>query len=93
MIGKGKFRHRGQLEEEGDGVEELRRVLAERDGEEFEQAEQGNLLSEKDLAILTDRSEEAFVKAAKGEAESGDAFQAVELKPEGEGGLLESLAK
>jgi ATP-dependent DNA helicase len=51
------------------------------------------LLSDEDLAILTDRSEEAFERAEKGLESGGDAFKAVVTKKEGEGGLLESLQK
>ena len=39
--------------------------------------EGGRLLSEEDLRLLTDRSDEAYVKAERGE-HGGDRFKAVE---------------
>ena len=50
------------------------------------------MLSDKDLAILTDRSEEAFERAEKGLDIVGEMYKAVETKRGGDG-LLEQLEK
>jgi ATP-dependent DNA helicase len=74
----------------------LQRLLAQADGERIDiDDEEGGkrLLSDEDLAILTDRSEEAFERAEKGLDVQGSAFKAVVTKKDGEGGLLESLQK
>jgi len=46
------------------------------------------VLNERDLKILTDRSDEAYERAERGE-DKGDAFKAVEAR--GDEGLLEGL--
>ena len=82
---------------DGGGADfaELQRLLAQADGERIDVDEEGGkrLLSDKDLAILTDRSEGAFERAEKGLEAAGSAFKAVVTKKDGEGGLLESLQK
>jgi ATP-dependent DNA helicase len=77
----------------GADFAELQKLLGQADGERIDVAEGKKLLSDEDLAILTDRSEEAFERAEKGLESGGDAFKAVVTKKEGEGGLLESLQK
>lgn len=72
----------------GDGVEELQRLLWRADGEKFELDEGECVLSERDLKILTDRSDEAYERAERGE-DQGDVFKAVEAR--GDEGLLEGL--
>ena len=72
----------------GDEVEELRRLLGKVDGERFELGEGEGVLSQRDLRILTDRSDEAYARAERGE-DQGDVFKAVEAR--GDEGLLEGL--
>jgi ATP-dependent DNA helicase len=92
VISKGRFK---SMRGDGGGADfaELQRLLGQADGETIDIAEGKKLLSNEDLAILTDRSAEAFERAEKGLDVVGDAFKAVQTKKEGEGGLLESLQK
>lgn len=94
VIQKGRFR---SMKGEGGGAggadfTELQRLLGQDDGERIDLAEGKNLLSDKDLAILTDRSDKAFERAEKGLDTVGDMFRAVQTKKDGDG-LLESLQK
>lgn len=93
VIQKGRFR---TVKSEGvggnDEFDELQRLLAKDDGERIDVAEGKGLLSDEDLAILTDRSEDAFERAEKGLDVAGGVFKAVQTKRDGEG-LLESLQK
>ncbi len=89
VIQKGRFRN--AKSDAGADFAELQRLLGRDDGEKME-LEQGKLLSDEDLAILTDRSEEAFERAEKGLDSAGDMFKAVQTNTDG-GGLLESLQK
>ena len=81
VIQKGKFRSllRGKENEE---------LAAALDDEDFETYEPGvagaDILAEDDLRILTDRSDKAYERAAKG-LDGGDKFRTVETKREGEG--------
>jgi ATP-dependent DNA helicase len=68
-------------------LEELKELLSRSDGEQWE-VNEGQVLSERDLKILTDRSEEAYVRAETGEDE-GLAFKAIDNRTTG--GLLEKL--
>lgn len=91
VIQKGRFRStRGG--EGGADFGELQRLLGQDDGERIEIAEGKDLLSDEDLAILTDRSEEAFERADRGLDTVGDMFKAVQTTKGGDG-LLESLQK
>lgn len=83
IIQKGKFR--SLLDSAGgqNDVEELKKALGEDEFERFEAgADPSSILSDKDLEILTDRSEEAYERAEKGLDRSGKAFVAVETKGE-----------
>ncbi|KAJ6091304.1 hypothetical protein N7467_003273 [Penicillium canescens] len=81
VIQKGKFRSLLDPTATSQDVDELRRVLGEN---EFERFEVGNdpesILSNEDLEILTDRSEEAYARAEQGLDRNGAAFVAVETK-------------
>lgn len=94
VIEKGKFK---SLLADPTDQEDLKRVLlGDREEDDFEKYEAiggvGEILSEADLKILTDRSEEAYARAAKGldNGGEGDTFKAVETKMEGEG-LMDGL--
>lgn len=91
VIQKGRFRNMRGGEDGGDFAE-LQKLLGKDDGERLDLAEGKGLLSDEDLAILTDRSEEAFDRAEKGLDTVGTMFKAVQTKKDG-GGLLESLQK
>ncbi|KAK3074276.1 putative ATPase, partial [Teratosphaeriaceae sp. CCFEE 6253] len=94
VIQKGRFRQGGG-EGAGAGGEdfaELQRLLGRDDGERIDVAGGRGVLSDADLAVLTDRSPEAFERAEKGEEAGGGVFKAVETKSGGSG-LLESLQK
>ncbi|CAK1361083.1 Lymphoid-specific helicase [Cercospora beticola] len=93
VIQKGRFRSLGGASSSGGAdFAELQKLLSKDDGERIDVADGKGLLSDKDLAILTDRSAEAFERAEKGIDVIGDAFKAVETKKDGDG-LLESLQK
>ncbi|KAI5357757.1 Putative helicase, P-loop containing nucleoside triphosphate hydrolase, SNF2-like domain superfamily [Septoria linicola] len=95
VIQKGRFRNlAGGGGSSGGGADfsELQKLLSKDDGERIDVADGKGLLSDKDLAILTDRSPEAFERAEKGIDVVGEAFKAVETRKDGEG-LLESLQK
>lgn len=77
-----------------DEMQDLKQALGENDFEQFEIGTDPNaVLSDKDLDILTDRSEEAYVRAEKGLDQSGPAFLAVETKREGNGIMSELAGK
>ncbi|PGH30689.1 hypothetical protein GX50_06553 [[Emmonsia] crescens] len=100
VIQKGKFR---SLLEPGttaasSEAEELRKVLGDSG---FEVLDVGSgegttpesLLSQRDLDILTDRSDEAYERAEKGLDKGGNSFFAVEPKKEVEGMMAEMTSK
>lgn len=97
VIQKGRFRREGGSGAgtgTGAGVSgadfrELQKLLARDDGERWEVGGQGQVLSEQDLKILTDRSDEAFERAEKG-LDAGTMFRAVETRKDGVG-LLEGM--
>lgn len=81
VIQKGKFRSLLDTNASAQDNEELRKVLGEDEFERFETgADPASILSDRDLQILTDRSEEAYARAEKGLEQSGAAFVAVESK-------------
>ena len=90
VIQKGRFRNvRGA---EGADFAELQALLSRDDGERIDITDGKSLLSDADLATLTDRSPEAFERAEKGLETMGDSFKAVQTKKDGNG-LLESLQR
>jgi len=76
----------------GADFSELQKLLARDDGERLDLAQGKGLVSDDELAVLTDRSPEAFERAEKGQEVTGDLFRGVQTKPSG-GGLLESLGQ
>ncbi|KAI2744279.1 hypothetical protein DTO013E5_907 [Penicillium roqueforti] len=81
VIQKGKFRSLLDPSANSQDIEELRKVLGENEFERFDVgADPASILSNEDLDILTDRSEEAYLRAEKGLDTKGDAFIAVETK-------------
>ncbi|KAA6410036.1 MAG: hypothetical protein FRX48_06650 [Lasallia pustulata] len=72
-------------------LDELARLLEENDFEKFEIGDGMDMLSDDELRILTDRSDAAYVRAAKG-LDGGDKFKTVERKRD-EGGVLAQLAQ
>ncbi|KAJ5126995.1 hypothetical protein N7448_007774 [Penicillium atrosanguineum] len=89
VIQKGKFRSLLDSSATAQDMEELRRALGEDEFERFETgADPESILSDHDLDILTDRSEEAYVRAEKGLEQSGPAFVAVESKRDGGESLM-----
>ena len=73
-------------------MDELARILQHDDFERYETVnnnseEEGaqGILSDEDLRILTDRSEESYLRAEKG-LDAGERFRNVETKREGDGG-------
>ena len=100
VIQKGRFRRDGA---DGGGMKgvsgadfkELQKLLARDDGERWDvqaRMEGGGLISEEELKVLTDRSDEAFARAEKGLDAEGGVFKAVETKADG-GGFLEAMSK
>ena len=95
VIRKGRFRSvaGGAGGPSQEDVDELARILEQEDGEGVrmdEEGREGKLLSEEDLRVLTDRSEEAYARAQRGEHE-GEKFKAVEAA--GDSGVLEGMTK
>ena len=90
VIQKGRFRN--VQSDAGNDFAELQRLLGKDDGEKIDVAGGKDLLTEEDLAILTDRSDDAFDRAEKGLEVAGEMFKAVQTKKDGDG-LLESLQK
>ncbi|KGO75223.1 Helicase, C-terminal [Penicillium italicum] len=81
VIQKGKFRSLLDPSVNSQDVDELRKVLGENEFERFEAGgDPASILSNEDLDILTDRSEEAYLRAEKGLDTKGAAFVAVETK-------------
>ena len=99
VIQKGKFKTLvtgPKREKEDEEVDELTRILTEDDFEKYEVADDGKgllgegLLSEQDLDILTDRSEEAYSRAEKG-LDGGAGFKVVETGKGEDGAVLEEV--
>lgn len=81
VIQKGKFRSLLDPSANSQDIDELRKALGENEFERFEAgADPASILSNEDLDILTDRSEEAYLRAEKGLDTKGAAFVAVETK-------------
>ena len=91
VIQKDKFRSILDKKSRREEFKELEDLLADDEFENYDPGEGGEVLSEADLKVLTDRSEAAYVKAEKGEG-GGEAFKSVETKG-GEVDILGSMAK
>ena len=100
VIQKGRFRNNNNSNNNGGGgaagedFRELQKLLGRDDGERIDVGSGRDLLSDADLATLTDRSAEAFERAEQGLERMGEGgvFRAVETRRDGEG-LLESMSK
>lgn len=89
VIQKGKFRSLLDPNATSQDVDELRKVLGENEFERFEVgSDPASVLSDADLDILTDRSDEAYSRAEKGLDRNGAAFVAVETKPDSDESIL-----
>lgn len=95
VIQKDKFRSilgKKSTDKTGDDdYDELQEILANDDFENYDPGEGGEILSDADLKLLTDRSEAAYVRAEKGEG-SGDKFRTIETRGDGQD-ILGNLAK
>lgn len=88
VIQKGKFKSLlgSSSALNGDDADDLRKALGEDEFERFEAGTDPNsLLSQQDLDILTDRSEEAYTRAEKGLDQNEHMFKTVETKRDGDG--------
>jgi ATP-dependent DNA helicase len=76
-----------------DQLAELRMLLERADGEEYDVDSKSNkvALSKKDMAILMDRSDEAYIRAEKGIDAKGTAFKSVEAGDAKGSRLLQGL--
>jgi len=90
---------KGRGDDEEGIMDELRSLLGRDDGERLDFKGEGALLTEEDLKVLMDRSQEAYERAEKGldtgggaGGRSGALFKAVETRTDGEG-LLAQLQK
>lgn len=94
VIQKGRFRNIPGGDSGGADFAELQKLLGKDDGQRIDVVGGKGLLSDQDLAILTDRSDAAFARAEKGMDVGGEesVFRAVETRKDGDG-LLESLQK
>ncbi|KAK3487904.1 SNF2 family N-terminal domain-containing protein [Neurospora hispaniola] len=84
VIKKGGFKTMGQkldLREEGLDRETLRALLL-KDGQVYKFSGDKEILSEEDLRVLCDRSDEAYASAAKGEG-NADGWKVIETQAEG----------
>lgn len=90
IVGKAK---KADKKEEAQNVEQLQEILDEKEDFEYrpEEGEEG-VLSEADLRILTDRSDEAYAREAAGKGEESTRFKAFERKGD-DGGLLGDMGK
>merc|ERR1712098_829581 len=85
VIKKADYKSKGQKLRDEVMTKEALKVLLKKDGEVFRYKSGDQILSDEDLDVLTDRSEEAYVKAAKGLGDA-EAFKIVETKV---GGLMQ----
>ncbi|KAL9637678.1 MAG: hypothetical protein Q9164_002052 [Protoblastenia rupestris] len=77
VIQKDKFRSILDKKSRKEEYRELEDILADDEFENYDPGEGGEILSDADLMLLTDRSEAAYAKAEKGEG-SGDKFKTIE---------------
>ena len=94
VIKKGGFKTMGQKlgDTDGDGEgmsRDAMKALLLRDGEVYRYKGGEEILSEQDLEVLCDRSEEAYARAERGEGDKAG-FKIVETKL---GGLMEGMGK
>ncbi|KAH8656140.1 SNF2 family N-terminal domain-containing protein [Tricladium varicosporioides] len=92
VIKKGGFKNMGQKMDLGEDLDanELKQLLW-KDGQVFKyNGDKEQILSDGDLDILLDRSDEAYEKAAEGLGNLAGAYQVVETKVEG---LMETMAQ
>jgi ATP-dependent DNA helicase len=90
VIKKGGFKTMGQKigNDEGMSRDALKALLL-KDGEVFKYKGGEEVLSDKDLEVLTDRSEEAYIRAEKGQGDA-NGFKIVETKV---GGLMMGMER
>ncbi|KAK6343355.1 hypothetical protein TWF730_010946 [Orbilia blumenaviensis] len=94
VIQKGKFKSMTATSTKTEEQEfaDLRRILMSDDFEKFDVAKKGDeILSDEDLEVLLDRSDEAYEKAAKGETKASGVFKAVEMKKVSEQDILAQM--
>ncbi|KAF3917384.1 hypothetical protein ABW21_db0203953 [Orbilia brochopaga] len=94
VIQKGKFKSMAASTAKTQEQEfaDLKDILLNEDFEKFDVAKSGSeILSDEDLEVLLDRSDEAYEKAAKGETKASDLFKAVETTKASEQDLLAQM--
>jgi len=95
VIQKGRFKTETKRQKkedaEDDELNELQALLRRDDGERYDFGTAEKLLTDEDLIILTDRSEDAYIRAENG-LDGGNTFKSVETKKNGSG-LLEQMSK
>ncbi|KAK6537587.1 hypothetical protein TWF694_011767 [Orbilia ellipsospora] len=95
VIQKGKFKSMtasSSTKTEEQEFADLKNILMSDDFEKFNVAKEGSeILSDEDLDILLDRSDEAYDKAAKGETKASGVFKAVEMKKVSEQDILAQM--
>ncbi|KAK6346831.1 hypothetical protein TWF696_006938 [Orbilia brochopaga] len=94
VIQKGKFKSMAAPTAKTQEQEfaDLKDILMNEDFEKFDVAKSGSqILSDEDLEVLLDRSDEAYEKAAKGETKASDLFKAVKTKKASEQELLAQM--
>ncbi|EPS45307.1 hypothetical protein H072_718 [Dactylellina haptotyla CBS 200.50] len=95
VIQKGKFKSMtatSSTKTEEQEFADLKNILMSDDFEKFDVATKGTeILSDEDLDVLLDRSDEAYDKAAKGETKASGVFKAVEMKKVSEQDILAQM--
>ncbi|KAI1877096.1 uncharacterized protein JN550_001168 [Neoarthrinium moseri] len=83
VIKKGGFKTMGQKMEQGEDLDkETLRALLLKDGEVYRHSGGDRVLSDEDIEVLCDRSDEAYARAARG-AGNADGFQVVDTAADG----------
>ncbi|KAJ5247529.1 swi2/snf2-like protein [Penicillium chermesinum] len=88
VIQKGKFRSLLDPNSNSHDFDDIRKALGEDEFERFDVGAGSSVLSDEDLSILTDRSEEAYARNEKGLDRTGAAFVSVETKANGSEALI-----
>ncbi|KAK6525682.1 hypothetical protein TWF281_010734 [Arthrobotrys megalospora] len=94
VIQKGKFKSMTATNTKTEEQEfaDLKKILMSDDFEKFDVAKKGDeILSNEDMEVLLDRSDEAYEKAAKGETKASGVFKAVEMKKVSEQDILAQM--